>query len=72
MASKFDLIEAPAPGWTTREIRQNVSSDGPPTWTVRLAQTEGHKQVEFTAGGLHVAWVRAVERAGMIDKNLLD
>lgn len=71
MASKFDLIENPAPGWTTREIRQNVSTDEAPTWTVRLAQIEGHEQVEFTTGDLHVAWVRAVERAGMIDKNLL-
>lgn len=72
MARLFEVLENPQPGWTTRKIESHRTVDSEPEWHVELIRERDGATVHFHHESLHVAWVRAVERAHMDDNMLSD
>src|SRR6188768_2741852 len=71
MARLFELVENPEPGWTTRKIEHAAVMLGEDAeWCVELQRLSDGATVSHHHADLHVAWVRAVERAHNENINL--
>lgn len=70
MARLFDLLEAPEPGWTTRKLESHRTVDQPIEWQIELIRERDGACVSVHHESLHVAWVRAVEKAHMTEQQL--
>lgn len=64
MARLFEVIENPETGWTTRRLEHAAAMLGEEAeWHVELIRPADGATVHFHHADLHIAWLRAVERA---------
>src|SRR5688500_15711615 len=69
----FAVIETPEPGWTTRKIEHAAVLLGEDAeWHVEMFRLADGATVNFHHPSLHVAWLRACERAHMESNDLAD
>lgn len=69
----FEVIENPEPGWTTRKIEHAAVLLGEDAeWHVELLRLADGACVNFHHPSLHVAWLRACERAHMESNGLTE